>query len=169
MKIIALQGKGKRGKSTTLKIFLKELLEKYSTMATEFSLNSITEIGLISAKILADEISNENVAINPTNNVKNHTVSFELNGQKIGLTTYGDTQWHIEQAIHCLADCEIVFCACRTKGEGYNYLYNQYKSRLYLLGKASFWSKDTTLSQYFIEYTNKKQVEMLWQILNNII
>ena len=169
MVIIALQGKGNVGKSTTLKTFLKEILSKYSISATEYKLDTNSEDGCLEANCLKKEIEDENVDIYNHRDVKNHTVSFEISGEKIGLTTYGDTEWHIKQALECLSDCKIVFCACRTKGAGYNYLYDNYVGNLVCLGKSWFHSKDKNLSQYFMNYTNKKQIEILWEIFRQIV
>ena len=168
-KIIALQGKNSKGKSTTLKIFLKEILNKYSITAVEYELKNLTQVGILNSDHLETEIANENVALNTNSSVQNHTAIFEINSKKIGLTTYGDTQWHITHALDCLNDCDIIICACRTKGDGYNYLYDTYKDDLLLLGKATIWSLDKTFLPYLIDYTNAKQVEILWETLNKLL
>ena len=158
MKIIALQGKGKTGKSMVLKMFLKKILEKYSIVATEYSLNPISVIGSLSANDLADEMLKEN------GGATNHTVSFEINGKKIGLTTHGDMLWHVVKSITCLHDCEIVFCACKTKGDTKNYLTKSFKD-LTIIVTENITPTNINLSNSFTDYTNKKQIETLWKSL----
>ena len=168
MEVIALQGNGSIGKSTVLKIFLAEILDKYSINATTYDLLNVCSCGVLSKLELESEINNENVAKNNSSMVNNHTVTFGINNKKIGLTTYGDTEWHIRQAIKCFKGCDIVFCACRTRGKGCKYLKETYDSLIWV-GKTYFKSKGSPLSSRLIEFTNKKQVEILWEIFNMLL
>lgn len=108
MKIIALYGNGSSGKTTTLNIFLKKVLGKYSPniIATSLCGSSLSEY-------LDD-------TLNP--NGKDRFVALEINGKIIGITTVGDNRWCLEKDFKHFDKCELCFCAARSNGGTHEFL-----------------------------------------------
>ena len=90
--LYALQGAGQRGKSSTLNILIDELAKKYPN-ATK--------------RILIPGMG------------RDQQVIFDnLNGHVIGIETQGDPNSRLPQSLKdfAKAQCDIIFCACRTSG-----------------------------------------------------
>ena len=165
MKIIVLFGKGEKGKSTTLKEFLRQIMEKYSITAV----NRLND-KRFNATDLKEELAVENKSFLTTKNgVNNYVATFEIGGKKYGVTTRGDRDDILENDFKFFKGCDVVFCATRTKGETVEFIENQNEEVL--------WVAKTYISDYrkspentldFINYTNQKQVEILIEIFNNI-
>lgn len=120
MKIIALYGKGDRGKSTTLKNLIVKCLQpdiedKLLYWSREVSID-----------ILLEELQLEKEARRKgkKTNVVNIVVVLKIKGITVGITTSGDTRESLESAFEQFAKhtCDICFCASRTKGGTLNYL-----------------------------------------------
>ncbi len=164
MKIVALFARGEIGKSTTLKIFLQQLLEKNSITAKNCKGNEI-----ITSDRLKDELKKENARLLSISDVNNYTVTFEIGKVKYGLTTRGDNYEALEEDFKYFDDCGIVFCATRTKGGSVEFVESKSKdliwvAKTYVSGKFSDPEKKLKL----MNYTNEKQVEILMEIYNNI-
>ncbi len=108
MKIIALYGNGSSGKTTTLNIFLKKVLGKYSPniIATSLCASSLSEY--------FDD------TLNP--NGTDHFVVLEIKSKIIGITTVGDNRWCLEKDFKHFGKCELCFCAARSNGKTHEFL-----------------------------------------------
>lgn len=164
MKIVALWGGGKVGKTTTIKMFLLKLLEKNGITAKNCKNN-----GIISSDELKEELKNENTKLLSTSGANNYAVTFEIGKVKYGLTTRGDTYEILEEDFKFFTDCDVVFCATRTKGDTVKFVKSKSKeliwvAKTYVSGEIADLSKKLEL----INYTNEKQVEILFEILNNL-
>ena len=94
-KIVALKGSANKGKSETLRIVIQKLKEKYS-----------------SASYTPCELDD-----------KDEKCVFEnLKGMKIGIETQGDPGYRLPKSLQDFAQkkCNIIICACRTKGSTVN-------------------------------------------------
>ena len=89
--IIALQGPGNSGKTSTLIQVLKDLQAKYPS-ATVQALHGAT------------------------NDIK--VVLRRVNGKIVGIESQGDPGSRLQQSLSDLlaAKCDVIFCACRTRG-----------------------------------------------------
>lgn len=101
MKVLyVLQGAGEKGKSSTLNILIDELVKKYPN-ATK--------------RILEQDISCDQKVIFDN-----------LNGHIIGIETQGDTNSRLPESLNDFekAQCDIIFCACRTRGSTVDTIQN---------------------------------------------
>ncbi|MBO4473025.1 MAG: hypothetical protein IJT04_02960 [Bacteroidales bacterium] len=97
MKIIALFGIGNSHKTTSIKLFF----DQYVNLKNGFTnINDMSEAGR--KDIIITAIYNEKI--------------------KVGIASQGDSRWFLEKEFEVLKDCEIVICACRTKGNGPSFL-----------------------------------------------
>ena len=90
--IIAIKGKSKTGKSTTLKKVYKQLKAKYPSA----------------------HITHEKITVGITDDVR---VIMEVNGQKIGIESLGDYPGDLNDSLDLFIreQCVIIVCATRTK------------------------------------------------------
>ena len=164
MKIVALWGMGEMGKSTALKTFLMKLLEKYGVNAVDKDEKTITSAEL------KDELAAENAKfLTEKAAVKNHIVTFVINGVKYGLTTRGDSESVLSEDFDCFGECDIVFCATRTKGDSVKFVKKQSNDLIWVAktavtGKTELFKNPLEI----INYSNEKQVEILLKIFENI-
>jgi hypothetical protein len=91
--IFALQGPGHCGKSETIVKVLKLLEKKYNVPPAQiqyFHNDKVDKAAILSG----------------------------VNGKKIGIESYGDGEERIRQSLTAFvkAGCDIIFCACRTRG-----------------------------------------------------
>ena len=101
MKVLyVLQGAGEKGKSSTLNILIDELVKKYPN-ATK--------------RILEQDISCDQKVIFDN-----------LNGHIIGIETQGDPNSRLPESLNDFekAQCDIIFCACRTRGSTVDTIQN---------------------------------------------
>lgn len=113
MKIIALEGKSNTGKSTTLGRLAKELCDKGAKFVSG---KDIDEEGVLRN---AEDERARYLAGNEVK-AKDFAAVFEYSGKKIGVVTQGDTRkcmdyWFDDFIL--VQDCDVIVCACRTKGE----------------------------------------------------
>ena len=96
--VIACKGIGGQGKTTALKKLYERIKEKYPKMSPQTFL------------------------IDKNGDIK---VIFTIQGVKIGFETQGDPSSRITGSIDDFVNegCELIVCACRTKGETYNKLF----------------------------------------------
>ncbi|HEY5125097.1 MAG TPA: hypothetical protein VIK14_15310 [Ignavibacteria bacterium] len=94
--IIALKGKGKSGKSTTLRLLSNKL-------------------EIQGFKIIIDK--------RKINRTDFKYVVFSKNGIRVGITSYGDLLEIIKNNLKILENlnCKILICACRSRGETLNF------------------------------------------------
>ncbi len=87
--IIALQGPARSGKTSTLTQVFKNLCAKYPAAIVQL-LRSNTDIKVI----------------------------LHINGKIIGIESQGDPNSYLHQSLNdfVAAKCDIIFCACRTRG-----------------------------------------------------
>ncbi len=114
MKIVFVQGKSKTGKTTTLHMLIKLFLSKGATIISPPEKRPKKDIWVI--------------------------MSFE--NLKIGISTSGDFKYIVENAIEYFnkENCDIVFCASRTKGDVIDYVESlKTKYEVYVVGKANTW------------------------------
>ena len=94
MKLYVLKGVYESGKTTILNILIQELEKKYS----------ITD--------------NEKKVINKGPDEDQQVVFYNLNGHKVGIETIGDPNSRLKESLEEFKKlkCDIIFCACRTRG-----------------------------------------------------
>ena len=92
MELHVLQGAGNTGKTTTLNILIEELKKKYLSVVPTVLIQGPGD----DQKVIFDN----------------------LNGHKVGIETRGDPKSRLPQSLKDFAQkkCDIIFCACRTKG-----------------------------------------------------
>ena len=108
-KIIALQGASNTGKSCTL-------------------------------KLLIDIISNNQHCVSVLFTGKNDMIVVaEINGKKLGITTYGDTREELENDFKKIGICDLYVCASRSKGGTVDFLEKETVNGLLIIhGKWYF-------------------------------
>lgn len=141
MKIIAVYGVGNSGKTTSIKRFVDKFInEQNSFSAPEF---------------IGEKNKNDIICKTVYNSVI-----------KVGITSQGDTKEFVEIAFEKMTDCDIVICACRTKGGSEKYLEKRAKDEngyILWIGKArvSLWEGNKaktgaeTLQDQAIDYTSE--------------
>lgn len=130
MKIIALQGKGETGKTTTLKLLINKTFEnfEYQTVCSSRVYKDIKK-----------EIELER--INRSRNIKysidDITIVLKINEKIIGICTQGDTDELLKDAfkIFDINKCQLCFCACRTRGNTVDFLNFRKKEALTIIKK----------------------------------
>lgn len=141
--VIVLQGKGERGKSTTLRKLI-EILEK----------ENAEKIG----KPEKERRKNDTWAV------------FDYNGRIIGITTSGDNEDELKPVIECELpeNCNIIVCASRTKGSSVDYINNHFQNALIIwLGRFSASSDDNQFNMEELQKnTNEWQAEKIKDIIN---
>lgn len=143
--VIVLQGKGERGKSTTLRRLI-EILEKENA---------------------------EKIGEPEKERKKNDTwAAFEYNGRIIGITTSGDNEDELKPVIEyeLPENCNIIVCAARTKGSSVDYINDHFKKDLIIwLGRFSATSdnKDFDMDE-LQKSTNECQAEKIKDIIDNL-
>jgi len=87
--LYALQGRGKTGKTSTLKEVFNLLSQKYPLAVTE--------------------------VIRQTSDIK---IIMLINGIKVGIESEGDPNGRLEESLHDFvqSNCNVIFCAVRTRG-----------------------------------------------------
>jgi len=125
--IIALQGIGNSGKTTTIQRLRSSLL------TSKFSERTIS-----------------------TNN-KDFTSIFTRQGKAIGVTSYGDTSYIVAGELDVLKSCDIIICACRSRGgsvcavreasENVGFITKTYSSNRNLHERANAKDADVLFSQ----------------------
>ena len=164
MKIVALWGKGERGKTTTLKMLLVKLIEKYGVTATDKDGNTLT------IDELKAELASENLNYLPKEtNCKNYAVTFELNGVKYGLSTHGDNESVLKTDFSCFTGCDVVFCATKTKGGSVKAVKEQ-KGDIIWVAKTSITGRKDLLKNPLenVNYSNQLQVDILLKIFEDL-
>lgn len=166
MKIVALWGKGETGKSTTLKTFLLRLLQRYDITTTNYENDKV-----VTREDLEKELAEENKTLLPANNrVQDYIVKLEIDGVKYGITTHGDDEWHLNYGFGFLKDCDVVFCATRTKGNGVDFVKKEGNELLWVA--KTYVSNNLSLLKNPLElvnYTNEKEVDILLKIFKNLL
>ena len=93
--IIALQGRGNCGKTTTLKLLIEKIIKKYSVSVQKQDWKKRHKDEVV---ILEIEIGGKNF--------------------KIGITTFGDPNSELQDNIRLFISlsCDLIYCGCRTRG-----------------------------------------------------
>jgi len=120
MEIVTLYGKGNKGKSTALLMLIAKVLKSYDCKEIIPPKNPLTVDGIKSD--LHDRTLGGNGAAH------DETVKLEINGKLVGITTFGDTEDCIDGKFKRLADCDIVFCAARSRGRTLKYIERKEKA-----------------------------------------
>ncbi len=97
MRIIALYGVGNANKTTSIKGFFKKYVNEE---------NGFSEI------IDMSEAGREDIIYSAIYNGKT----------KVGIASQGDSKWFLKREFQMLADCDIVICSSRSKGNGRGFL-----------------------------------------------
>ena len=165
MKIVALWGGGRIGKSTVLKTFLLRLLSRYKLSATNLENNTF-----FTFDDLEREIAEENESLlSKKSGVRDYIVKIEIDGAKYGITTHGDDESFLKNGFDLLKDCDMVFCATRTKGGSVQFAKNQsdeliWVAKTYVSGNRKILKDELGV----INYSNEKQVEILLKIFEDV-
>ena len=165
MKVIALWGRESVGKSTTLKRFLLRLLSRYNLSATNLEDNSF-----FTRDVLEREIANENENLLSKNcKVRDYIVKIEIDGVKYGITTHGDNEWFLRNGFDALKDCDVVFCATRTKRATVEFVKKHsekliWVAKTYVSGDREILKDELDI----VNYTNEQQVEVLFRIFEEL-
>lgn len=127
MKIIVLNGKANCGKTTVLKKLYVKLVANELFMQTYFKKETYFDLSAI----------------------------FEINGKKIGLTTFGDGEVELKKAFDKFTkeNCYLVVCASRsrnTKNGAVNYIKS--------LGAVLIWYKKAYIEQALALYNPDKEI-----------
>ncbi len=135
MKIYAIKGHGERGKSTTLKILIIKILDKYPTAKIIYSNRNNTYASILS------EVHNEKILRRRTNcncQVENVEVVIDIQGKIVAIYTAGDNEWQVNNAIKLFDkyNCGVGYCACRSKGITNKILANKYGQNVEVIDKA---------------------------------
>ena len=118
MKIIAIYGVGDSGKTTAIKRFFN--------------------------KYVNEDYGFEDVVDQSKENCKDILITAKYGDIKVGVSSQGDSDYFVNKALDAFAECDIVICACRTKGGSEQALEAKAKmddGHLCWLGKAriSLW------------------------------
>lgn len=115
MNVVALFGNGESGKTTVLKLFLAAVLERYKDRAkvVETSAKNPTPQNLRKEIDLFEAMKKRG------EDCEFHDVYavLEIDGKKIGITTKGDSEADLRMETERFSDCDLCFCAARSKGE----------------------------------------------------
>jgi hypothetical protein len=125
--IIVLSGKSNIGKSETIKIVYKLLLEKYPSLQT---------------------------ILQPAATRKEIRVVIEINGKCIGIESRGDSRTHVDTALKIFADheCDIILCASRTRGGSWDAVQEFGLAHNYIINRIEKVSKPTQKDTSNTEY-----------------
>ena len=121
MKILALWGKGSKGKTTTINLLTKLLSNNFKNI----------------------DASKYPITI-PVNMKKDNLYVLKYKSKKIGITTRGDNKEALEEDFKDLPnDCALYICATRTKGETCKYIEDRTTDGdIFWIAKASL-SRET--------------------------
>ena len=146
MKILALWGKGSKGKTTTINLLTKLLSNNFKNI----------------------DASKYPITI-PVNMKKDNLYVLKYKSKKIGITTRGDNKEALEEDFKDLPnDCALYICATRTKGETCKYIEDRTTDGdIFWIAKASL-SRETHnkyVTDSFIKGLQKKANENQAEIL----
>ena len=135
MKVYALKGHGERGKSTTLKKLIVNILDKFPSANIMYGYSAFNKHQILG------EINDERVLRRNTGahcGVENIMVVIEISGKIIGINTAGDSRWQVQDSMNLFSayQCDIGFCACRSKGETGKILEQAYMPNMEYVYKA---------------------------------
>ena len=150
--IIALQGVGSIGKTTTLKI----LLRKISDLAT------INKCGLNNPVYRKDNHLRKAEYLTDLLQAKGTDVYavFIWNGKRIGITTQGDEAKYLKAAFKKLEVCDIYVCAARSRGGTIKFLTEKDKNCIFL-SKTKSSSAETQL------FLNQGDAQKIFELLRS--
>ena len=104
MKIIVLYGKGNTGKSTSIRRFY----EKYVKDNPLFAINK-DDIGTLDLRLRAT-----------------------YKGKIVGIFSHGDSEWWVKDGFDYVGECDVVICACRSKGAAMDYIKSKSSGIIWL-------------------------------------
>ena len=168
MKIVSLFGKGSIGKSTTLKMLIAEILEKYNCRILHSKVHELTEE--ITAETVLQSVKNYLFAKRDRRRYVGYDMNIVLSvaDHKIGITTMGDDINVVKKTIAKFEEygCELCFCAThpqaryKIKDMANNVVfYSQREVNCY--GEANFMEK--------LDVANKNTVELLMSELAELL
>lgn len=116
MKIYVLKAHGERGKTTTLKLLLCKLVDKYGVNSIINVQNKQLYIGTVKKEINQDKIDRRNKINNPINNI---SVALNINGKIVCIYSAGDNEYELKKAtdFFFMMKCDVAFGAVRSKGK----------------------------------------------------
>ena len=148
MRIIALQGQGNTGKTTTLKLLIEKILSN-------------------GHKLIAPNLSELTTMLKGKGDA---WAVFTVENKQVGITTRGD----FEQAIICdfgqimkYGNCDVFVCAIRTSGGTVNCIKGL-SGNWDIYRKLTFASSNTAMVSREQAKQNNCQVEYLYSILQNL-
>ncbi|MCI9518601.1 MAG: hypothetical protein HFK08_04995 [Clostridia bacterium] len=115
MNVVALFGNGQSGKTTVLKLFLAAVLERYKGEVTVVETSSKN----LSPSALRKEIDMFEAMKKRGEDCDFHDTYavLDVGGRRIGITTEGDSEFALRTAMERFSDCDLCFCAARSKGD----------------------------------------------------
>lgn len=166
MKIIALQGKSNMGKSTALGRLVMDLCDRGA---------KLLEVKKDFEENVSDKVEEERKRCFGGENVevKDFAAILDYRGKKIGVVTQGDTRkcmdyWFDDFIL--VQGCDVVVCACRTKGETIEKLEEIKAERLIFVSKA--WI-ETAAGKYddftILDRLTDDQIRLLIEIIDREI
>ncbi len=128
MKIITLMGASNIGKTNTLKKLIFQLVTECKAVLLDVKGGT-----RCSTYISPSQNHKINSMMSQSGDV---FVKLEIGGKKYGISTAGDTKWHIESKLQLLLDCDYFVCASRDTGETYTYICGLEINPLYTVKKV---------------------------------
>ena len=120
MNVVALFGNGESGTTPVLNLFSAAVMEKYGSKAViaESSAKKPTPISLRKEIDMFEAMKKRGEDCD----FHDMYVIFEIGGRRIGITTDGDKESELRMAMERFSDCDLCFCAARSKGDTLAYL-----------------------------------------------
>ena len=142
MKVIALQGKGNCGKTTTLRELQKLIGSTATSVYKENNLSTLND---------AWEV-------------------FEYQGKIVGITTRGDVKYLIEQdykaMINAAGELDVFVCAVHSYGQTVQYAKTLAGEDVFLkISKSIVDTNDKINEQLWIDMVNNSQVQILLNVI----
>lgn len=164
MKIYALKGRGESGKTTTLKYLILNILTSPSLVKIIYS------NGKVSKEVILQELYDERTdRINGVQHlVENYQVVFSFENKIIGINTSGDNKDEVNKSIEILKkyNCDVGFCACRSKGETVKLLCDNFGACIEFIPKAEI--KNANKYKNYNEWINLLNEWQSKQLFKNI-
>ena len=104
MKIIVLYGKGNTGKSTAIRRFYDNYVKDNSLFA-----------------VIKDNIGALDLRLRAT-----------YKGKTIGIFSHGDNEWVVKDGFDFVGECDVVICACRSKGAAMDFIKRKTKEIVWI-------------------------------------
>lgn len=140
-KIYALWARANSGKTSTLNQFIKLLNDKYENILLKKGIDTVDSLAV-----------------------------FNIDGKIVGITTQGDKISQLKKWLDKLENhnCDIIFCATRSKGGTRNLVKERYGDKLVWINQAGIYNNKVKAfdNNPFIEARNLKMAELLYILID---